>query len=271
MQHVLVESDMRDAETIELPGGTAAILSQRMPGSEDRVNEDAAGVLSFESGVVILAIADGVGGHVGGEDASRAAIESLVEVLPDDLAVDDAELRTLVMNGIEQANTRILERGNGSATTLTVLTIQNRWVRAYQVGDSKAIISGQRGKLRYETIAHSPVGYAVESGLLEAHDAIRHDDLHVVSNIVGSSEMRIDVGPRIQLQVRDTILVGSDGLFDNVLITEAIDSIRRGSIEQSARRLATLCRTRMAAHDAEHPSKPDDLSFIIYRPAASAD
>ena len=67
-------------------------------------------------------------------------------------------LRTAILNGIEAANDAVLALGNGSATTLTVVTIEGKIARSYQIGDSEAIVVGQRGRIRAQTMAHSPTG-----------------------------------------------------------------------------------------------------------------
>ena len=49
-------------------------------------------------------------------------------------------------------------------------------------------------------------------------------------NVIGSSDMRVEVGPALQLAARDTVLLASDGLFDNLYIDEIVDTIRRGPL-----------------------------------------
>jgi serine/threonine protein phosphatase PrpC len=79
--------------------------------------------------------------------------------------------------------------------------------------------------------------------------------------------MRIDVGAELRLQARDTILLASDGLMDNVHLSEIIERIRKGPLEAAAERLVALARHRMAAPATAQPSKPDDLSLILFRKA----
>ena len=142
-------------------------------------------------------------------------------------------------------------------------------IRTYHVGDSMVMVVGQRGKLKMETISHSPVGYAMGAGMLSADEAIVHDDLHLVSNVVGSPDMHISMGIPFRLAARDTLLLATDGLFDNIPRDEIIDIIRAGPLPQCADRLAAYARQRMAEGVA--PFKPDDLTFILYRPATRGD
>ena len=81
--------------------------------------------------------------------------------------------------------------------------------------------------------------------------------------------MRVEVGPTLQLAVRDTVLLASDGLFDNLFIDEIIDTIRKGPLAAAADRLVERAGERMSGQGpAEHPCKPDDLTIVLFRPHA---
>jgi serine/threonine protein phosphatase PrpC len=77
---------------------------------------------------------------------------------------------------------------------------------------------------------------------------------------------RIDVGPPLTLAPRDTLVVASDGLFDNATAVEIVDGIRTGDAEKSLSATMELARRRMRAEDAWFEGKPDDLTAILYRP-----
>jgi protein phosphatase len=107
----------------------------------------------------------------------------------------------------------------------------------------------------------------VEAGLLDENDAVQHDQRHILFNVIGSTEMRVVVGPALQLAVRDTVLLASDGLFDNLYIDEIVDTIRRGPLVAAADRLVARVRARMQGADAaDQPCKPDDLTIVLFRP-----
>jgi serine/threonine protein phosphatase PrpC len=117
-------------------------------------------------------------------------------------------------------------------------------------------------------VAHSPVGYAVESGVLDVQDAMQHDERHLISNFVGAPAMHIEVGPPVALARRDTVLIASDGLTDNLHQSEIIEAIRKGSLHQVMERIISAVRQRMISPGSEQPSKPDDLTFMIFRRTA---
>jgi len=94
---------------------------------------------------------------------------------------------------------------------------------------------------------------------------MHHEERHVVSNVLGTADMRIEVGSPIKLAARDTLLIATDGLFDNLHMEEIIERARKGPLPQLVRGLAEICRQRMVHPLEDHPSKPDDLTFIAFR------
>ncbi len=174
-------------------------------------------------------------------------------------------LRTAILNGIEAANQSVLAVGNGSATTMTVVTVEGHVARSYQVGDSKSMVVGQRGKVRAQTMAHSPTGFAVEAGFLHHRDALHHEERHLVSNFIGTNDMRIDMGAEVKLNAKDTVLLASDGLTDNVHNDEIVQLVRKGQMLKAMEAITGLARRRMTVETMHQPNKPDDLSVILFR------
>ena len=78
--------------------------------------------------------------------------------------------------------------------------------------------------------------------------------------------MRIEIGSRTALAIRDTVLLASDGLFDNLHFEEIIAYIRKGPLPEAAQRIVDHARKRMEDPGDGMPSKPDDLTFVIFRP-----
>ena len=252
-----------DQVELDVAGGSAFALTQRDPEKETE-NEDTVAIVPYGPGACVLVVADGAGGLPAGKRASLTAVTTLAASLQS--AMDRTLLlRTAILNGIEAANEAVLAIGNGSATTLTVITIEGLVARSYQIGDSEALVVGQRGLIRLQTTAHSPTGFAVEAGFLDHREALHHEERHLVSNFLGTSDMRIDIGAGVELRPRDTVLVASDGLTDNVHLDETIELIRKGRLAESGAAVAALARQRMRDKDSGQPSKPDDLSLILFR------
>ncbi len=244
--------------------GISVLWSRRCP-TKDTPNEDAAVVIVVDDHTAVLAVADGVGGFRSGDVAAKIAVESLGEAFQEEVS-GEISVRAGILNGIERANQRILDLGIGAATTLAVLEINHREVRPYHVGDSVILIFGARGKIKWQTIMHSPVGFAVEAGMLDEREALHHEDRHLVSNVVGATDMRIEIGPSIPLAAKDTVLLASDGLIDNLTVKEIVGLLRKGSLETSIGGLSHAARQRMLSHEEGHPSKPDDATILAFRP-----
>jgi serine/threonine protein phosphatase PrpC len=260
---LVVDQEMTEARIVPFAGGSAAVFSTHSP-ERSEGNQDSAALIELGPASGVMAVADGMGGQPAGASASQTAVQCLHKAL---LGAEPGEgdVRGSILDGIERANRAVLERGTGSATTLAVVEIRDGTLRPYHVGDSAILVTGQRGKLKLQTVAHSPVGYALESGLLDEREALAHDDRHLVSNAVGDAEMRIEVGSPLQLAARDTVVLATDGLFDNLGVAEIVAAVRAGPLPRVAAALTVACRQRMEAAEAGAPSKPDDVTFILFR------
>ncbi|MCA9260051.1 MAG: protein phosphatase 2C domain-containing protein [Planctomycetales bacterium] len=257
-----LDVDMLEPQLFEVADGWAAVFSSRRPENTGS-NEDAAAVISTAPDAGVLVVADGCGGMAGGAQAARLAVECLTRTIQN--AHRDGEaLRTAILDGVELANAEILALRTGAAATLAVVQIEDGAVRPYHIGDAQILMVGGRGKLKLLTTSHSPVGYAVEAGVLEESEAIHHEDRHLVSNVLGTSEMHVEVGAPRHMAARDGVLVASDGVLDNLLIDEAVQSLRSGSAWTAAGQIATAARQRMEAPTSHNPSKPDDLTLIVF-------
>jgi serine/threonine protein phosphatase PrpC len=264
---LLIDCAHCDGEILELGGGTVAVYTAVSPDRDGGSNEDSAAVLRFDESSAVLALADGAGGMRGGAQASSIAIRAVRKGV-DGVHGTEQPLRTGILNAFEAANRSVLELGIGAASTLAVIEVQARHVRPYHVGDSLILVVGQRGRIKIQVTPHSPVGYAVKSGLIDEGSAMFHEERHLVSNMLGSADMHIEIGSALELAPRDTVVVASDGLSDNLRTQEIVEIVRKGPLAEAARRLADEASARMLVSDEQHPSKPDDLTFLIFRPRA---
>ncbi len=260
---ILDGAESADQRAMSIAGGSLVAYTCRAPDKETE-NEDTLAAFEFGDDSAVLVVADGAGGLPAGKRASLIAVSELQRSLRQSES-DPTLMRTAILNGIEAANRAVLDLGNGAATTLTIVGIEGRDARAYQIGDSEALIVGQRGRIRAHTMAHSPTGFAVEAGLLDQRDALHHAERHLVSNFIGTTDMRIDVGAAVAMRDRDTVLLASDGLGDNIHLHEIIEIIRKGSLQDAADQLVRLASRRMADEASNQPCKPDDLSLILFR------
>lgn len=261
LEHFLIDMDMGQPLSLAFSYGTVAALCQRCP-DRSEPNDDSGAVIQTRGGQLVLVVADGVGGCPGGFQASAISVRAIAANVR--TAPPEADLRPFILDGIEQAHREVLELSIGAATTLSVVEIQPESMRCYQVGDSMAMLIGQRGKMKWKSTPHSPVGFAIESGLLDEATAMQHDERHLVSNLIGGHQMYIEIGPVEPIGKRDSVLVGSDGLFDNLHLQEIVNIGRCGPLIQRVSALANLSTERMLNAGGAQPGKPDDLTILLY-------
>jgi serine/threonine protein phosphatase PrpC len=154
-----------------------------------------------------------------------------------------------------------------------VVEVRDGAARAYHAGDSGALLVGQRGRVRLQTIPHSPVGYGVAAGMLEPDDTHHHDERHLLSNCVGSRDMRVEIGAPVRMAARDTLLLATDGVLENIERRELIEQIRSGPLLRAATELQARLRRTMAGGDPRLPAHPDDATALLFRlqPDAATD
>lgn len=234
-------------------------FSKKSPFKET-CNEDALGIFTYENGF-ILAIADGAGGHPKGEDAAKLILQNIKRSLGDRKLMRESK-RLQIIDAIDQTNRELIASGSGARTTVTICEVFDNGARAYQVGDSTLVICGQKGKLKYRSTSHSPVGYGIEAGLIDDYEALQHPDLHIISNLVGEAGMKIELGPEVALNPNDSIFLASDGIFDNFPPDQIIELIRKGDINVISNSLIEIINKEIYA---KNDSKKDDISFILFK------
>ena len=74
----------------------------------------------------------------------------------------------------------------------------------------------------------------------------------------------------LRLAARDTLLLATDGLLDNLRMGEIVELIRKGTPGTAAHAMAALCGARMQAAEQDAPRKPDDATFILHRAVREA-
>lgn len=230
--------------------GVAAVCSR--PFGTDKGNEDGA-LVAVKDDKVLLAVADGVGGLPQGEKAARVALETLAEIFHKDGRIVDA---------FEQANQAVCALG-GPASTLVAALLDGDSLHTFNAGDSQALVVSGRGRLKAETMPHNVVGYGTEAGLIDEDDAQAHPERHVVTNALGDKVLRFELASWGKLAVRDTIVLASDGLFDNLSTSEVADIIRKSPLDKAACNLVD--KTVAAMESGDEGTKPDDLTVLVWR------
>jgi serine/threonine protein phosphatase PrpC len=185
---------------------TATHVGHVRSGNEDAVSPDSDGA---GTGPLLVAVADGMGGHVGGEVASRLAIEAAAGAP----AAADTEPRSRVEAGNEAVVDASRENPElaGMGTTLTLAIFgDNGRMRIGHVGDSRLYLL-RDGNLQQVTMDHTWVTEMQRRGQLSPEQAANHPRKHLLTRVLGMSHVEIDE-TEIPLEDGDRVLVCSDGL-----------------------------------------------------------
>ncbi|MFL5879111.1 MAG: Stp1/IreP family PP2C-type Ser/Thr phosphatase [Actinomycetota bacterium] len=220
-------------------------------------NED-----SYFCGRTVLAVADGLGGHQGGEVASAAAVEPLAALDGREFA-DPAEAAEELTAAIREANAAILDRAAGDpglwgmGTTVTAAAVAGDHLQLAHVGDSRAYLL-RDGSFDQVTTDHTVVGELVRRGRLTPAQAAVHPERSILTRAVGlDPRIPVDTPDPIDLRPGDQVLLCSDGL------TEAVPD------PQIAELLATnpdgdaACRALIDT--ANNAGGPDNITLVLIR------
>lgn len=254
-------SNFKKAEVFNLLNGTIGIYSAPRPDEEGRINQDSCAIIPINDKKCLLVVADGVGGSRAGDLASKLAIESMVQqfAASPNTSYDALEVERIIA-GHELANQAIRGLGLGAGTTLVCSEINHDYVRFYNTGDSVAQLLGGKGVLKYRTLEQSASGYAIESQMVEQSAAQSHADSNMLMACLGDPILRLEVSSKIPINMRDLVVMGSDGLWANVSQELIQQSVTSGTIEERLNRLIELSYQGMKAQNGNS----DDLTIILY-------
>lgn len=228
-------------------------------------NEDACGIWQFPgSGLTLLAVADGLGGHPAGDIASAVAVKELHSAVERRLIhcppPDPDELRSILAGGFSSADREVFSRGEGMpewqglGTTL-IAALVNKDGRGIlgNLGDSRAYAIGPNGIVRL-TVDHSKVMEMAAKGIITLEQADHHPLKNIVTRIVGRPG---DIPDFYPLHIENTTLIlCSDGLNDG---------LRDGEIERIARSTPFQNLCRALVDEALHKSRDNITVAAIKR------
>lgn len=194
-----------------------------------------------ESGRFFI-VADGMGGHAGGQEASKIATATIYAHLIQhwNSALDST---VLLKEAVEKANISILEdqqahpeRGD-MGTTVVVLIFRDEQPLCAHVGDSR-LYRLRDSHLEQITDDHTWVGMALKKGEINAEQAKFHPWRHVLSQCLGREDLQhIDI-QELEVRSGDRLLICSDGLTEEVSdaqIATALANLK--SCQQTAKEL----------------------------------
>ncbi|WP_186776559.1 PP2C family protein-serine/threonine phosphatase [Rubripirellula reticaptiva] len=216
----------------------------------------------------LLVIADGMGGHHGGEQASRTAVESCAQYVLDMMQWflklapgSEKDFEDELSDCLKSVQQKIWDNsvagGRRMGTTVTMAYVL--WPRMFVVhaGDSRCYLL-RDGELKQLTTDHTIAQQLVDSGGMTPDDAALSNWRHVLWNCVGGGEEQVrPEAVRCQLKDDDVIVLCSDGLTGMVADSEIASIIGNASSSEKA--------TQDLVDAANHAGGNDNISVIVCR------
>jgi serine/threonine protein phosphatase PrpC len=185
-------------------------------GNEDRVG------YSYSRDVLLMVIADGMGGHLQGEVAAEIAVSEITRRFQQEARNRLKRPFDFLVSAIQSAHRAIVSHAvehnllECPRTTCVACIVQGG--RAYwaHAGDSRLYLL-RRGELVASTQDHSKVQQMIDAGAITAEAAARHPDRNKIFSCLGGVVPPvIDTGQNFQLEIGDTILLSTDGFWSQI-------------------------------------------------------
>jgi PPM family protein phosphatase len=237
---------------VELTWGAATAVGQR----ED--NQD-----RYLAAPPVFAVADGMGGHVGGAAAAEAVVEALRSLTGSDMTTVEAIRLALQRADGEIRAFQGPDKAGAGTTVAGVALVDEgdgpQWA-VFHVGDSR-VYRWHDGQLELVTRDHSVVQELIDAGYISDGSAATHPQRHIITRALG-------VGPRPEVDVvRLSIVPGERFLACSDGLTGELDDARIGALIGADDEAAALA-ARLTA-DAESVGARDNVTVVVLRvPAA---
>ena len=212
-------------------------------------------------GRYLAVVADGMGGHVGGDVASATAVLNLTPLDHPDFdgtagvyLADEIQSANSIINDLAHEDSRLA----GMGTTCTALLIDGDKIELAHIGDSRAyrLRPGPDGQFEQISTDHTFVQRLLNEGRITPQEAVHHPHRNVIMRVLGD----VDASPELELQTLDAVpgerwVLASDGL-DSVVPDSDIEAVLRSTddLEQIADVLIQMTLERGA---------PDNVTVVV--------
>jgi PPM family protein phosphatase len=206
-------------------------------------------------------VADGMGGHEGGQIASRLAVETFTKAYA---GTTDPDPRKRLLTALKDAHRHIQQRArqdpqlNSMGTTCTAFAVVGMRLYFVHVGDSRLYLL-REGKLRMLTRDHTLITRLLEKGLIRPDEAQDHPQKHVLTSALGvpDEEMEIDAPPEPLFLYRgDILMICTDGLWGQM---------EDGEIEQALLSQPPRAACHSLVRLAKERGGPDNITLQVLR------
>ncbi|MGB5847000.1 MAG: Stp1/IreP family PP2C-type Ser/Thr phosphatase [Ignavibacteriaceae bacterium] len=216
-------------------------------GKVREINEDYFGSFGGSFGNLLL-ICDGMGGHKGGEIASRLAVDTVSNYFKK--LNDSYNISEEIKKSLEAANTSIILKAKEDSeltdmgSTVVLVLVKNGLAYYASLGDSR-IYKIRDGAIQQITKDNSLVQQMVDSNIITEDEAKVHPKKNVITKALGTNEeLEPEIYEPFKLQVNDKLILCSDGLTAHVDEEEIFELSENNPPQQAAQKLVDLANER---------------------------
>ncbi len=199
-------------------------------GLKRKNNEDAYLILLEDN---VFMVADGVGGENAGEIASNETVQFVadyIKKIPLANCNNKEEIAQYFYDCLVEANSYIYKKSienlenQGMATTLVIAYIKNEMLYVINVGDSRAYLIRNNNIVQI-TEDHTYINKLLKNGAIKWEDDIVKEKKHIITKAIGTYDFDIPDIFEIKIQEKDTLLLCTDGLHDDVTDEELVEKV----------------------------------------------
>jgi serine/threonine protein phosphatase PrpC len=217
--------------------------------NQDRVS------YGYSNDSLLMVLADGMGGHLKGELAATAIVETFAECFDQQAQGRIPDPMKFLVDTMRSAHERIVDfshqmgLGGFPGSTCVAALVQDNKAYWGHAGDSRLYVL-RDGKVLTRTYDHSVVSQWLESGVINAAEARVHPHRNQITNCLGGSDeiYYMEPGGPVALLPGDVLLLGSDGLWAPFTDAELVESFASGPVTEVLNGLVEQALERERGH-----------------------